>query len=396
MTAIHPRVHFLGDDGFLSDLRARAEDYLARSGRPSWGGVAMRAKTATILAWQLAAYALLLGFGAASLPLAIVLTLSLALSTVGIGFAVMHDANHGAWSKSRTVNRILGFALDLVGGSSYVWRFKHNVRHHTYSNIDGLDADLDSGPFLRLAPSQRHRAFHRWQHLYAWPLYGLLAVKWWIVDDVADLVRGRIGGLPFPRPPPGELALAVLGKMVFFAWSLAVPLLVFRTPWVFAFWLGGSFVVGFVLAVVFQLAHVVPAAEFHAALPGSQRMATGWAEHQVRTTVNFAPRNPLLTWYLGGLNHQVEHHLFPTFCHLHYPALAAIVEATCRDHGIPYRTERTFLGAIGAHGRLLRRLGAAPAGTPRRRRGDRPTPAAGPGVLARDGASAAASGGALG
>jgi linoleoyl-CoA desaturase len=361
-----PRVHFPRDDGFHADLKARAAAYLATTRRPEWGGHAMHAKTATILAWHVASYALLLGLGATSLPLAVVLTVSLALSTVGIGFAVMHDANHGAWSGSPTTNRAVGLTLDLVGGSSYVWRFKHNVRHHTYSNIDGLDADVDAGPFLRLAPTQRHRFFHRWQHAYAWPLYGALALKWWLVDDVVDLARGRIGGLPFPRPPARELAFAVLGKLAFLSWSLVVPLLVFRTPWVLAFVVGGSFVVGFVLAVVFQLAHIVPAAEFHASGPGSRQMDTGWAEHQVRTTVDFAPGNPLLAWYLGGLNYQVEHHLFPTFCHMHYPALAAIVEATCRDHGMPYRSERTLAGALAAHARLLRALGSPPVPVPAR------------------------------
>jgi linoleoyl-CoA desaturase len=364
MTSPAPRVHFPGDDGFHSALKARAEEYLARSGRPPWGGLAMHLKTATILAWHAGGYALLLAFGGASLPLAILLTFSLALSTVGIGFAVMHDANHGAWSRSPVVNRAVGLTLDLVGGSSYVWRFKHNVRHHTYSNIDGLDSDVDAAPFLRLAPSQRRRLLHRFQHLYAWPLYGLLAPKWWVYDDAADLLTGRIGGLPFPRPPARETAFFVLGKLAFLSWSLVVPLLVFRTPWVLAFWLGGSLVSGVVLAVVFQLAHIVPSAEFHAAAPGSQRMGTGWAEHQVRTTVDFAPGNPLLTWYLGGLNYQVEHHLFPAFCHLHYPALSVIVQATCRDHGVPYRSERTLRGAIAAHGRFLRELGAPPAARP--------------------------------
>ena len=357
-----PRVHFPGDDGFYSDLKSRAEAYLSRTGRPAWGGLAMHSKTGLILAWHAGAYALLLAFGGSSLPLAFLLVLSLALSTVGIGFAVMHDANHGAWSQSPIVNRAVGLSLDIVGGSSYVWRFKHNVRHHTYANIDGLDADIDAAPFLRLAPTQRRRFLHRWQHLYAWPLYGLLAPKWWLYDDAADLWTGRIGALPFPRPPAREITFAVVGKLLFLAWSLAVPLLVFRTPWVLAFWLGGSLVAGVVLAVVFQLAHVVPSAEFHAAAPGSKRMSTSWAEHQVRTTVDFAPGNPLLTWYLGGLNYQVEHHLFPTYCHLHYPALSAIVAATCRDHGVPYRSERTLRGALVAHGRLLRTLGAAPAG----------------------------------
>lgn len=317
----------------------------------------MHAKTGVILGWFAGSYALLLLFGGTSPSLAVALTVSLALATAGIGFSVMHDANHGAYSRSARVNRAWGLALDFVGASSYLWRFKHNVHHHTYANIDGMDADIDGEPFLRLAPSQRLRAVHRYQHVYAWLLYGVLAVKWWFVDDVVDLVRGRIGQLPFPRPRGRELAAFLAGKAVFLAWAVVVPVLVFRSGWVAPLFLLGALTLGVVLATVFQLAHAVPDAEFHAAGPGDQRMQTGWAEHQVRATVDFAPANRLLGWYIGGLNFQIEHHLLPDVCHVHYPALAGVVEATCVAHGVPYRTQPTLRAAIAAHYRFLRALG---------------------------------------
>ncbi|HET8542500.1 MAG TPA: acyl-CoA desaturase, partial [Anaeromyxobacter sp.] len=298
-------------------------------GRARWGGGAMYAKTGAILGWFAVSYALLLLWGGTSAWLAVALTLSVALATAGIGFSVMHDANHGAYSRSARVNRAWGLALDFVGASSYLWRFKHNVHHHTYANIDGMDADIDGEPFLRLARTQRLRAFHRYQHLYAWPLYGVLAVKWWFVDDVLDLVRGRIGELPFPRPRGRELVAILAGKAVFLTWALVVPALVFRSGWAVVLFLFGSLTLGVVLSTVFQLAHAVPDAEFHSAVSGDLRMPTGWAEHQVRATVDFAPSNRLLGWYVGGLNFQIEHHLLPDVCHVHYPALAIIVEATC-------------------------------------------------------------------
>ena len=317
----------------------------------------MHAKTATILGWFATSYALLLLWGGASAWLAVVLTVSVALATAGIGFSVMHDANHGAYSRSPIVNRAWGLALDFVGASSHVWRFKHNVHHHTYANIDGMDADLDAGPFLRLAPSQSRYPFHRYQHVYAWLLYGVLAVKWWFVDDLVDVVRGRIGKLPFPRPRGLELAALLGGKAVFLGWAVVIPALVFRSGWVAPLFLLGAFTLGVVLSTVFQLAHAVPAAEFHVAASGEWRMPTGWAEHQARATVDFAPANWLLGWYVGGLNFQVEHHLFPQVCHVHYPALARIVEATCLAHDVPYRTERTLRGAIAGHYGFLRAMG---------------------------------------
>jgi linoleoyl-CoA desaturase len=144
---------------------------------------------------------------------------------------------------------------------------------------------------------------------------------------------------------------------VFVTWALVVPVLVFRSIWVAPLFLLYAFTLGVVMSTVFQLAHAVPDAEFHAARPGDQRMPTGFAEHQVRATVDFAPSNRLLGWYVGGLNFQIEHHLFPDVCHVHYPALAPIVEATCRAHGIPYRTAPTLRAAIAAHYRFLRALG---------------------------------------
>ena len=359
MSTTTPRARFAPDGGFYADLKSRADAYLATSGLPAGGGVRMHRKTALILAWLAGSYGLLLAFGAVSPVLAAALTLSAALATAGVGFAVMHDANHGAWSPSPRVNRAMALTADLIGGSSYVWRQKHNVRHHTYSNIDGLDADIDAGAFLRLAPTQRRLPFHRFQHAYAWFLYGFLALKWWVVDDVVDLVRGTIGGVRFPRPGRGQLALAIAGKVLFFGWALVIPVIRFGSAWPILYFVAGSWVVGFVLSVVFQLAHVVPQAEFHDARGADRRMASGFAEHQVRTTVDFAPGHRLLTWYLGGLNYQVEHHLFPSFCHLHYPALSRIVEVTCRDHGIPYRCEPRLGGAIAGHHHLLRRLGEA-------------------------------------
>jgi linoleoyl-CoA desaturase len=357
-----PRARFPRDDGFHAALKRGAAAHLAGAGVPCWGGAAMHLKTALILAWFAGSYLLLLALGATSALAAVALTLSTALATAGIGFSIMHDANHGAYARSRRANRALGFTLDLVGASSYVWRFKHNVQHHTYANVDGLDADIDAAPFLRLAPSQRRRPWHRWQHLYAWPLYGVLAVKWWTIDDALDLVRGRIGAVPFPRPRGGELAGVLLGKAVFFTWSLAVPLLVFRSAWVVAFFLLGSFTLGVILAVVFQLAHTVDDTEFHAVAAGAERrLPAGWAEHQVRATVDFARGSRLLGWYVGGLNYQVVHHLFPDVCHTHYPALARVVEAVCAEYQVPYRAQPTLRAALSAHHRFLRRLSRAPA-----------------------------------
>ena len=358
MTRTPPRVRFPPDDGLHAAVKRDAAAHLDAIGRARWGGSAMHAKTATILGWFALSYVALLLWGGTSGWLAAALTLSIALAMAGVGFSVMHDANHGAYSRSPRVNWAWGLALDLVGASSYVWRFRHNVLHHTYPNIDGMDVAVDAGVLLRFAPTQRLRAFHRWQHVYAWPLYGLIAMKWWFVDDVVDVVRGRIGRFKLARPRGRELMAFVAGKVVFVTWSIAIPALVYRSGWVLLPFFIGALTLGIVLSTVFQLAHIMPDVEFHGTAPGGQRMATSWAEHQVRATVNFAPTNRLLGWYVGGLNYQIEHHLLPDVCHVHYPALAGLVAEACRARGVPYRTIPTLREAIAHHQGFLRALGS--------------------------------------
>src|SRR5207249_10940549 len=102
--------------------------------------------------------------------------------------------------------------------------WKHVVIHHTYVNVTGHDSDLNLGIFGRLTPHQPRLAFHRWQHLYLWPLYGLLAIRWQLVDDFRRLIAGRIGSHRIRRPTGADLVLLVAGKAIFFAWAFGIPL----------------------------------------------------------------------------------------------------------------------------------------------------------------------------
>jgi linoleoyl-CoA desaturase len=345
-----PQVRFRAGGAFHSDLMQRAHDYFEASARSRHGGWAIALKVAAMLSWLVGSYALLM-FAHPTAWQAVLLSVSIGLAMAGVGFCVMHDANHGAASSSARVNRMLSFSLDLLGASSVLWRHKHNVMHHTYTNISGSDPDLEGGgPFLRLAPWQRRRAWHRFQHLYVWLLYGLFPLKWWFVDDVRDLIRNGVG----KRALFGALA----GKALFIGWAFALPAIVHPSWALLALWGIAIFTLGNVLAAVFQLAHCVGDADF-VEPPHVER---GWAHHQVATTVDFAPANPLLSWYLGGLNFQVEHHLFSRVCHVHYRALARIVRETCLLHRVRYRCRPTLRSALGANFRWLRRMGLpAPA-----------------------------------
>ena len=147
---------------------------------------------------------------------------------------------------------------------------------------------------------------------------------------------------------------------MFFGWALVVPAL-FHPWWVvLAYYAATSMVLGLVLSVVFQLAHCVEEAEFPRPPLGTDRLSDAWAVHQVQTTVDFARGNRLLTWYVGGLNFQIEHHLFPRICHIHYPRIAPIVREVCAEYGVRYAVHKSLLGAVASHFRWLRRMARPP------------------------------------
>lgn len=341
---------------FHEELKRRADAYFARSGLARRGGPALVLKTVILLGWFALSYGLLV-FVASTWWQATAAAVSLGLAMAGIGFGIQHDANHNSYSESPAANRLLGLTLDMLGGSSYLWRWKHNVFHHTHTNVGMADPDLQVGPLLRLSPHQPRLWGHRFQHVYAWLLYAFMPVKWQFMDDFEVLARGRIQGHKFPRPQGWELVAFFGGKLVFYGWAVVVPALVHPLWQVLVFHMVASATLGVTLSVVFQLAHCLEEADFPQADPKDGRLHCDWALNQVHTTVDFSPGNRLLTWYLGGLNYQVVHHLFPRVSHLHYPALARVVEETCQHLGERYRVHGSMGAALASHARWLHRLG---------------------------------------
>jgi linoleoyl-CoA desaturase len=355
--AVHSgKVKFASDSGFHAELKRRVQEYFKQTGLSPTGDLRMYVKTGSILLWFAASYFLLV-FVATTWWTGALFATSLAFAMAGTGFAIQHDANHGAYSSKDAVNRLMGLTLDVLGASSYVWHWKHNMLHHTYPNLIGADDDINIQPFARLSPDQPRRRFHRAQQFYMWLLYGFLMPKWHLFDDFHMVAQGRIARNRMPRPRGWRLVEMVAGKAAFFAWAVVVPALYHRFWVVLAFYGATAFLLGIILAVVFQLAHCVEEAEFAGAPADTARLAGGWAEHQVRNTVDFARRNPVLAWYLGGLNFQIEHHLFPKICHVHYPRMSTIVEEVCGEYGIPYAAHKRVLGAVASHWLWLRRMG---------------------------------------
>jgi linoleoyl-CoA desaturase len=347
---------FGSDDAFYREVCHRVDGYFQQTGKPRRDCPRMYVKTAIVLTWFTSSYVLLV-FAASTWWAAVPLGISLALSMAAIGFNIQHDGAHGAYSKRAWMNKSTALTLDLLGGSSYGWACKHNIVHHTYSNITGLDDDIDIGFLGRLSPHQKRFAFHRWQHIYLWVLYGFVTIKWQLYDDFRDLINGRFGGRQHPRPQGRDLAIFVGGKMLFFVLAIGLPLLVHSVWTVLVFYMAVSFVQGVVMSLAFQLPHCAENAAFPLPDQDTGRLETPWAVHQVQTTVNYARGNRLLSWFVGGLNFQIEHHLFPRICHIHYAALAPLVEQTCAEFDVNYQANETFRSAIASHFRWLRRMG---------------------------------------
>ncbi|HEX7964230.1 MAG TPA: acyl-CoA desaturase [Gammaproteobacteria bacterium] len=353
------RLKFAPDAGFQKELRRRVEALIRERHIRERDCPRMYLKTAVVLAGFALCYGLLV-FAAQAWWQALPLAVLLGFATAEIGFNIQHDGGHRAYSDRAWVNKLMAMTLDMVGGSSYVWRWKHAVFHHMYANIHGHDTDIELGIFGRLSPEQPYRRIYRWQQWYLWPLYGVMVIKWHFYDDYRDVITGRMGVNPFPRPRGWELALFIGGKLAFMTLAFGIPLL-FHPFWAVAvFYVVTVAVTGVVLSTVFQLAHTVEEAHFTTPEPGTARMAGAWAVHQAEATVDFAQDSRVVSWLVGGLNFQIEHHLFPTLSHVNYPAIAGVVEQTCREYGVPYNVNRSFGGAVASHFRWLRSMGRPP------------------------------------
>jgi linoleoyl-CoA desaturase len=342
----------------MQTMKDRVATYFATHGLSSKANGVMIAKSIGLVALVLIPYALILS-NTIGPWLMLLGAIVMGVGIAGIGFNIAHDALHGAYSHHPRLNDLLGFSFDALGASSYLWKITHNIVHHTYTNIYGVDEDLAVSPLLRLSPNAERHWFHRLQHLYAFPLYALTTLFWVFAKDYQQLLRKDLGPYRDKRHDRAQIVTLVAAKVCYYGYALVIPLLVVHVAWwqVLIGFVAMHLTAGLILGMVFQLAHVVePTA--HPLPDDAGRMMSDWWLHEMHTTANFARTNRWLTWYVGGLNHQIEHHLFPKVCSVHYPALSQIVREVARAHDLPYHDQPTLRSAVVSHYRMLRQLGA--------------------------------------
>lgn len=343
---------------FAQDVKSEVDAYFARNGISKRGNSSLLFKGLVLGLGYFGSYALILS-GVPS-PLGMwALCLVMGFSMAGLGFTVCHDALHGAWSESPRVNRLLGYVFDAIGANGYMWRITHNRLHHFYTNVRGYDDDVEVSPLIRLSPHSPRWRMHRYQHIYAFAAYALSTVFWVFAKDYSYFLRRELGPYRDMKHPVSAWAFMIVSKLAYYALMIALPLTLLDVTW----W---QFVIGFltvhltaglILGVVFQLAHVVEPT-LHPTGAQTNPSPAAWMDVQLRCTNDFARDNRFLDWYLGGLNFQIEHHLFPKISHVHYRKISPIVEAAALRHDIPYNSSPTLFAAIRSHYRMLKWLGS--------------------------------------
>ncbi len=346
---------------FYQILKTRVNEYFESKNLSRYANTSMVVKTISLVLIYLVPYSLIVTQIATNTWLILGLWIMMGFGMAGVGFNVMHDANHGSYSRHAWINWALGRFLNLLGGNALNWKIQHNMLHHSYTNIEGMDEDIAPGVILRFSPHQPWYKHHRFQHIYGWFLYAFLTVLWMSDKEFKQAVNWKKSGFieAQGRTFRGMVLELALTKAGYFALFLVIPLLFSATPWwvTLIFFFIMHLIAGFIASVVFQLAHIIPDTDFP--LPDEKgNMETTWAVHQLATTCDFAPKNRILSWYIGGLNFQVEHHLFPNICHVHYPAIASIVRSTALEFGSPYHVLPTFRSALYQHAKLLKQFGS--------------------------------------
>lgn len=344
---------------FYNDLKLSVDQYFNENNIKKTGNWKLFTKTAVLIPGAIFIYFFLL-LGNYSAGVGIALAGILGFAFASIGFNVMHDACHGSYSSRKWVNNLLGLSLNALGGNAFIWKFKHNIIHHTYTNVDGIDDDIAKSPLMRQCSTQKWVPAHRFQHIYVVLVYAISSFAWVTMMDFNKYFSQKVFATPLQKMDRSEHIVFWLSKVYYAAAFIIIPGMVLGwSTWAIGF-TAMHIIMGLTLALVFQLAHVVEHTEFEAAGIEPKMIDNEWAIHQVKTTANFAPGDKMISWFVGGLNYQIEHHLFPRVSHIHYPAISKIVKEVCKRHNIQYNEYNTMTEAVASHFRMMKKLGEKP------------------------------------
>jgi linoleoyl-CoA desaturase len=356
---VTPKFRNLNRSNFHQELKRRVNNYFEQNSISATGNWSLYFKA--ILFWTLyiTLYFHVVFFTPDNNWIALVECLLMGGLTAAIGFNVMHDGGHGSFSKSKFWNKIAAYSVNALGASGIMWNNKHNIIHHTYTNIDGVDDDIEIKPMLRMCETQKKYKIHKYQHIYVWFLYTLLLIIWVFMTDYKKYFSKKVGVVPIKKMSAFEHFAFWFAKVGYLVMMVILPIyMVGFVNWLVGFLVLSMFA-GFVLSIVFQLAHTVEHTNFPEPIAGTNDIENEWAIHQLETTANFATNNKLISWLVGGLNFQIEHHLFPRISHVHYPQISKIIKETCAEFNVKYIEFNKMRQAVVSHTLHLKRMGTA-------------------------------------
>lgn len=352
-----PKITFNNsNNSFFQSVKKSVDTYFQTENLKKTGNWKLYLKAGILIPAAVGIYLFLL-FVHYSWVFGVLASVLLGFALVFIAFNVMHDACHNSFSQRKWVNNTMGLTMNALGSNAFIWKIKHNIIHHTYTNIDGVDDDIANGPFLRQCTTQKWQPIHRLQFLYMFPLYSISTLSWMLKSDFVRYFNKKIHTTPITRIDVKQHLIFWASKLMYAFFYVFLPIYMLGwQPWLIGF-LIIHVIMGLSLSVVFQLAHMVEKTSFGVADEAGKRIDSEWAIHEVRTTADFAPGNKIISWLAGGLNFQVEHHLFPQISHIHYAAISKIVRQQCELFGLPYHYYPYAWQALYSHIRLMRRLG---------------------------------------
>jgi linoleoyl-CoA desaturase len=346
------------DAVFFPSLKQRVNEYFETAQIKPTGNFKLFSKTIILFSILIALYIILVFFTPSNGWISLALCAFMGVVVAAIGFNVMHDGAHGSYSSRKWVNESMAHSLNLLGGVSFIWKQKHNINHHSYTNVEGMDDDIDIRPFIRVHEGQKKYWFHRYQHIYGLLLYGITYFFWVFYNDFKKYFSGKIAEhTKMQKLAWWEHVVFWATKLFYVAAFIVLPIYNVGLIDTIIGYLLMVFVTGITISIVFQLAHIVEDMPFVNPEGESTKIESEWAIHQLQTTTNFATKNKFVSWLLGGLNFQVEHHLFPRISHIHYPALNKIVKDTCLEFNITYKEFPTVSKALFSHIIHLKQIG---------------------------------------
>ena len=344
---------------FYKELRVKVNNYFKENNISKHANLNMKFKTVFMVCLYFVPFVLMITGVVSSLWPVMMMWVLMGFGMSGIGLSVMHDANHGSYSKNKKINNALGYLVNFLGAYHINWKIQHNVLHHSFTNVDGHDEDI-SNAVLRFSPNQKRKGIYRFQAFYAPFFYGIMTIYWFVSKDFESLRRYNKKNLLAGQGLTLKKAVAqvVFNKVWYLLLTVIAPIVMIDLPWyqILVGFVLMHFICGLGLSLIFQPAHVIGETEFYETSDNGS-IDNNWAIHQLKTTANFANGSVLFSWFIGGLNYQIEHHLFPNICHVHYRRISGIVKETAREFSVPYYQHKTFFGALKSHFTLLNQLG---------------------------------------